>query len=86
MPSRRRRKEITAYDVANTPVQHLAAEENTKAIYTGKSNMIPVFELERRKFTEILYCGLTTLRMVSMNKPNLRKRRNGLPLHIGSNS
>ena len=47
MPSGRRRKEISAYDVANTPVQHLAAEENTKAIY--KSYMTPVFEFAQKK-------------------------------------
>ena len=47
MPSGRKRKEISAYDVANTPVQHLAAEENTKAIY--KSYMTPVFEFAQKK-------------------------------------
>ena len=35
------------YDVANTPVQNLASEENTKAIY--KSYMTPVFEFAQKK-------------------------------------
>ena len=51
MPSRRRRKEITVYDVAKTPVQHLDAEENTKAIYKWYMTvmMTPVFEFAQKK-------------------------------------